>query len=395
MKTLKHHYFVSLSSLIKLELVPTNTMASISASKYARAEDDCEQVNCLTLRRPDDMHVHFRDGAMLEAVAKFTAFEFGRAIIMPNLKPPVRNLSDAESYYHRIKKALPVECNFIPLMTLYLTDNTTSDDIRTAHQSGLVKACKLYPAGATTNSTLGVTSIDSIAPALVAMEAVGLVLCVHGEVAAPTVDMFDREAQFIMTVLPHLLKTYPKLKIVLEHVTTSEAVNAVLSAPPNRVAATVTAHHLLYSRQALFDGAKLHPHMFCLPVLKRETHRQSLLRAIADDDEGRFFAGTDSAPHPRDSKICPDACAGIFTAHCAVPLYAEAFEQAGMLKRLENFLSVNGANFYDLPLNKGHIILEKRDSSIESEISVVGMQPVIPLRAGQVVSWTVSKEKNS
>lgn len=347
------------------------------------------KVEKITIRQPDDMHVHFRDGALLEAVAPFTASQFSRAIIMPNLTPPVRTLQDAESYFERIKKALPSQSNFTPLMTLYLTDNTTHDDIEIAHKSGLVKACKLYPAGATTNSSLGVTSIDALSSALTAMQTYRMVLCVHGEVTSPDVDMFDREASFIASVLPRLLTTYPTLKIVLEHVTTSEAVDAVLSAPPGRLAASVTAHHLLYSRQALFEGAKLHPHMFCLPVLKREAHRQAIVQAIADDDESRFFAGTDSAPHPSDAKISSDCCAGIFSAHCALSLYTEAFDKAGILHRLEKFLSVNGSNFYGLPLNEGYITLEKRTSNVLKKVDVKGMQPVIPLRAGETVSWTV------
>lgn len=345
--------------------------------------------NELIIRRPDDMHVHLRDGPMLAAVAPFTAAQFERAIIMPNLKPPVRTLADAQKYYERIKQSLPAYPQFTPLMTLYLTDNTTADDITTAHDSGLVKACKLYPAGATTNSALGVTSIDHIKPALEAIQAVGMVLCIHGEVVSPGIDIFDREAEFVAKVLPKLLTSYPTLKIVLEHVTTSEAAQAVLSHPPGRLAATVTAHHLIYSRHALFEGAKLHPHMFCLPVLKREIHRQALVSAIAQDEHGRFFAGTDSAPHPRDTKLCPDACAGIFSAPCAVELYAEAFDNEALLHKLAPFLSENGARFYGLPLNKGTITLVRRPSVVKDLVHVEQSEPVVPLRAGQSVAWTI------
>lgn len=344
----------------------------------------------VTIRRPDDMHVHLRDDDILSAVSSFTATQFARAIIMPNLKPPVCTLRDAEQYYQRIKTSLPSETSFTPLMTLYLTDNTTPEEVFVAHKSGLVKAYKLYPAGATTNSALGVTSIGAIAPALSAMQDVGMVLCVHGEVVSPNVDMFDREAEFVNQVLPNLLTTYPRLKIVLEHVTTSEAAQIVLSHPPGRLAATVTAHHLAYSRHALFENSKLHPHMFCLPVLKRDTHRQTLIHAIAQDKHGRFFAGTDSAPHPRDNKICEDSCAGIFSAPCAVQLYAETFDKAGLLDKLEPFLSENGARFYGLPLNEGTITLVKRPYAVQEEIPVPGLEPIIPLRAGQTVEWTIN-----
>lgn len=344
----------------------------------------------LTIRCPDDMHVHLRDGDMLSAVAPFTAAQFQRAIIMPNLKPPVRTLPEAQQYSERIKAALQPGTKFTPLMTLYLTDSTTPDDIRTAYSSGLVRACKLYPAGATTNSALGVTSIEAIAPALTAMQEVGMILCIHGEVVFPEVDIFDREAEFVAKVLPKVLNSYPTLKIVLEHITTAEAAQAILSQPPGRLAATVTAHHLLYSRHALFEGAKLHPHMFCLPVLKRDNHRQALIEAISEDEQGRFFAGTDSAPHPRDMKLCTDSCAGIFSAPCAVQLYTEAFDNAGLLHKLEAFLSENGASFYGLPLNEGTITLVKRPSIIRDKVFVQDSEPVIPLRAGQSVAWTIS-----
>ena len=352
-----------------------------------------EQVDEITIRQPDDLHVHFRDGAMLRAVVSYTAQHFGRSIIMPNLKPPVRTLADAQGYHSRIMDALAdtnVKTNFKPLMTLYLTDTTTEEEVRRAKASGLVHACKLYPAGATTNSAFGVTSIDRVHDVLLAMQECDLVLCIHGEVTAPSVDIFDREAEFIATVLPVIVSRYPTLRIVLEHVTTKEAVEFVSNHRSDNVAASVTAHHLLYSRMALFEGAKLHPHMFCLPVLKRDLHRQAILHAIATDTRGRFFAGTDTAPHTRDAKQCSEACAGIFTAHAAVALYAEAFDQAGMIHKLEDFCSVNGARFYKLPLNTKRVTLTRYPSKVVDEIAVDGMEPIIPLRAGHSIEWAVS-----
>lgn len=352
--------------------------------------DDAADAQSLTIRRPDDMHVHLRDGAMLHAVAPYTASHFSRAIVMPNLTPPVRTLADAVAYRSRIMSALPPGTHFTPLMTLYLTDDTSATDIEQAFHSGLVHAGKLYPAGATTNSALGVTSLTALAPALSAMQRVGMPLCIHGEVASPLVDIFDREAAFIADVLPGLLASYPTLRVVLEHVTTKDAADFVVAHAEGRVAATVTAHHLLYSRMALFEHAKIHPHMFCLPVLKRETHRLALLQAIDSDDKGLFFAGTDSAPHTSDSKISADGCAGIFTANHAVALYAEAFDQAGMLGKLEQFCSVNGATFYGLPLNKGSITLQRQQQKVVDSIAVNGMEGVVPLRAGKTVNWTVT-----
>lgn len=344
----------------------------------------------LVIRRPDDFHVHFRDEAMLRVVAPYTAQQFSRAIVMPNLKPPVRTSKDAADYRERILKSLEGKgVDFEPLMTLYLTDNTTPADIHDAHATGFVKACKLYPAGATTNSSFGVTSLEHVKDALAAMQEVGLILCIHGESTAKDVDIFDKEAKFVANTLPGILEDFPELKIVLEHVTTAEAVAIVRTTPGKRLAATITAHHLLYSRQAIFADAKIHPHMFCLPVLKRETHRQALLKGILEDSEGKFFAGTDSAPHVQSSKICTDGCAGIFTGHCAVELYAEAFEEAGALHKLESFLSENGATFYGLPLNEGSIEIAKTQSLVPSKILVPGSEPVIPLRAGEVNQWSV------
>jgi dihydroorotase len=356
----------------------------------------------LTIRAPDDFHVHLRDGPVLAAVAPLTAATFARALVMPNLQPPVRTLADAEAYRSRILAALPSGTPFKPLMTLYLTDTTTPEDIRAAAASGFVPAAKLYPAGATTNSALGVTSLDAIADVLSAMQDSGMVLCVHGEVTRDSatgadVDVFDRETKFVRDVLPGLLATFPTLRVVLEHATTADAVAIVQATPGNRLAATLTAHHLLYSRAALFAGAKIHPHMFCLPVLKRERHRRALLAAAAGDDRGLFFAGTDSAPHVRGAKLCASGCAGIFTAGDAVALYAEAFEEAGAMAKLEAFMSENGARFYGVPLNEGTVALARtvdgggaRAVADAIPVGDGGEDAVIPLRAGETLPWTVS-----
>lgn len=350
-----------------------------------------QEAAMITIRRPDDFHVHFRDGEMLKVVAPCTARQFSRAIVMPNLKPPVRTVVDAKEYRDRILSAIPEDISFTPLMTLYLTDETTDGDIRAAYASGFVKSCKLYPAGATTNSAFGVTSMDKVTEALKAMQELGMVLCIHGESTAPGIDIFDKEAEFVKTILPNVLRDYPTLKIVLEHVTTAEAVDVVRSTAGSRLGATITAHHLLYCRQAIFAGAKIHPHMFCLPVLKREKHRQALLAAIAHNPEGKFFAGTDSAPHADSSKLCAEGCAGIFTGYCAVELYAEAFEEAGALNNLEAFVSENGATFYGLELNKERIMLRKESHVVPSKIHVPGSEPIVPLRAGETVAWSLVK----
>jgi dihydroorotase len=357
----------------------------------------------LTIRAPDDFHVHLRDGSMLQAVAPLSATAFARALVMPNLQPPVRTLADAESYRSRIMDALPDGSTFCPLMTLYLTDSTTPEDIRAATASGFIPAAKLYPAGATTNSAHGVTSLSKIAAVVSAMQDAGMVMCIHGEVTrdgatGEEVDVFDRETTFVKEVLPGLLADYPTLKIVLEHATTADAVDIVQATPGTRLAATLTAHHLLYSRMALFAGAKVHPHLFCLPVLKRERHRQALLQAIANDERGVFFAGTDSAPHVRSAKLCASGCAGIFTAEHAVALYAEAFEEANAMGKLEAFLSENGARFYGLALNEGKITVEKaaaggKGGSLVAEAITIGgvaTDPVIPLRAGETLLWSAT-----
>jgi len=311
----------------------------------------------LTLTRPDDWHLHLRDGAVLADVLADSCRQMARAIIMPNLKPPVTTLDAAVAYRERILAARPAGSDFDPLMTLYLTDSTSGAQIRAAKASGLVHAVKLYPAGATTHSDAGVTAIRHAMPALEAMVDCAMPLLVHGEVTASDVDVFDREARFIDGVLAPLLQELPDLRVVFEHITTREAAEFVLQGRHN-LAATVTPHHLLMNRNALLVGG-VHPHHYCLPVLKRETHRQALLQAVASGSP-RFFLGTDSAPHPKHAKESACGCAGMYSAHAAIELYAEAFEEAGALDKLEAFASFNGPDFYHLPRNSGRITLERR-----------------------------------
>jgi dihydroorotase len=342
----------------------------------------------LTMTRPDDMHVHLRDEAMLAAVLPDTARRFGRAIVMPNLKPPVRTVMDAEAYRKRILAALPSALvgRFTPLMTLYLTDNTTSKDIIAAWKSGFVQAVKYYPAGATTNSDAGVTYIWDVYRVLAKMEEVGMPLLLHGEVTDPAVDVFDREAVFIDRVLEPLLLKLPRLKVVLEHVTTKQGVGFVKAAGPN-VAATITAHHLLYNRNAMFAGG-MRPHFYCLPVLKRESHRQALIEAVTSGDP-KFFLGSDSAPHLRAAKESACGCAGIYTAHAAIELYAEAFELAGALDKLEAFASFHGPDFYGLQRNTETITL-RREPWREDSIHGSG---VVPMRAGETIQWKLVRQR--
>ena len=340
----------------------------------------------LTITRPDDWHLHVRDGALLNAVVPDTAHRFGRAIIMPNLKPPITSTELARAYRDRIQAAVPAGATFEPLMTLYLTDNTTAAEIKIAQASGWVHGVKYYPAGATTNSDSGVTAIARCYDALAAMEETGLPLQVHGEVTAPEVDVFDREAVFIDTVLAPLLQRFPRLKVVFEHITTQQAVAFVSSAPEN-VAATITAHHLLYNRSAMFAGG-IRPHLYCLPVLKRETHREALVGA-ATGGNPKFFLGTDSAPHARQTKEAACGCAGMYTAHAAIELYAEAFESAGALPRLEAFASFYGADFYGLPRNRDTITLVKQAWRVPPELAF-GKETLVPLRAGESVSWQLA-----
>lgn len=340
----------------------------------------------LTITRPDDWHLHLRDNELMAAVLPHTAREFARAIVMPNLKPPVTTVALADAYRQRILAALPAGMTFEPLMTLYLTDRTSPDDIVAARTSGFVHGVKLYPAGATTNSDSGVTSLDKVMPALEKMAEVGLPLLVHGEVTDHSVDVFDREAVFIDTLLAPLMQKLPTLRVVLEHITTSHAADFVSTGPAN-LAATVTAHHLLMNRNAMFTGG-IRPHHYCLPVLKRETHRQALVRAVTGSSN-RFFLGTDSAPHARHTKETSCGCAGMYTAHAALPLYAEVFEQANALDKLEAFASFNGPDFYQLPRNSGTVTLTKQAWQVPDEYPF-GANTVVPLRAGESIAWTLA-----
>jgi dihydroorotase len=337
----------------------------------------------ISLTRPDDWHLHLRDGAGLASVLPYSARQFARAIVMPNLRPPVTTVALAADYRDRILRVLPRGARFEPLMTLYLTDNTAPEEIDLAGASGFVHAVKYYPAGATTNSDSGVTRIERAFPALERMQRAGVPLLLHGEVTTPGVDIFDRERAFIDTVLTGIVRRFPELRVVLEHVTTREGVAFVEAAGAN-VAATITAHHLLYNRNAIFQGG-LRPHWYCLPVLKREEHREALVRA-ATGDSGKFFLGTDSAPHPRTEKESASGCAGCFTAHAALELYAEAFEAAGALDRLEAFASFHGPDFYRLPRNSERVTLEKRPWDVARDI-VFGKETLVPLRAGERLVW--------
>lgn len=355
----------------------------------------------LTIIRPDDWHLHLRDARMLEAVVGDTARQFGRAIIMPNLKPPVTTTAHALAYRDRIMAALErarvrdegrteaPKGNFMPLMTLYLTDNTTSAEIIKAHESGVVHAVKYYPAGATTNSDAGVTDLlGRCGAALEALQKVGMPLLVHGEVTDREVDLFDREAVFIDRILIPLRCAFPELKVVFEHVTTQEGVDYVRSAS-GPIGATLTAHHLLYNRNALFQGG-LRPHWYCLPVLKREKHRQALLNAAADDS-GRFFLGTDSAPHRKGLKENACACAGCYTALHAMQLYAQAFDSINKLDRLEAFASINGPAFYGLPVNQETLTLQRGTYQIPMEVGS-GDAALVPLAAGELLGWRIRGE---
>jgi dihydroorotase len=339
--------------------------------------------SALRLRRPDDWHLHLRDAAALRAVLPFTAARFARAIVMPNLRPPVTTTALALAYRERILAALPAGAAFEPLMTLYLTDTTPPEEIERARASGRVFGCKLYPAGATTHSDAGVTDIGRIEAVLERMAAVDLPLLVHGEVTDPAVDVFDREARFIDTVLTPLVARHPRLRVVLEHVTTRAGVEFVRGARAG-IAATITPQHLLLNRNALFSGG-IRPHHFCLPVLKREGDRRALIEAVAVGD-ARFFLGSDSAPHARHTKENACGCAGIFSAHAGIELYAEAFEQAGMLPRLEAFAAEFGPDFYRLPRNAAFITL-RREPWTPPAAYAFGDAELVPLRAGEPISW--------
>jgi dihydroorotase len=340
----------------------------------------------ITIAQPDDWHLHLRDGAAMASVVAHTAARFARAIVMPNLKPPVTTAAQALAYRERILAALGAEAVFEPLMTLYLTDRLPPDEIDRARDSGVVQAVKLYPAGATTNSEDGVTDLAKVHPVLERMQRLDLPLLVHGESTDPGVDVFDREARFIDERLSRILRDFPGLRVVFEHITTRDAVDFVLSGPPT-LAATITVHHLLYNRNAMFSGG-IRPHLYCLPVLKREVHRQALVQA-ATSGEPRFFLGTDSAPHAQGSKEAACGCAGIYSAHAGIELYAEAFEEAGALDHLEGFASWFGPDFYGLPRNKRHIRLRREPWRVPAAYGF-GYGRLVPLRAGEEVPWRLA-----
>src|SRR6516164_2779180 len=345
-----------------------------------------EKIDTITLRRPDDWHVHLRDGAMLTAVVPYTARQFARAIVMPNLAPPVTNVVVARAYRDRILAALPAGADFAPLMTCYLTDTTDPDEIAGGWEEGVFAAVKLCPARATTSSASGVTDYDRIWPVLERMAALGMPLLIHGEATDPEVDVFDREAVFIDRVLDPLRRRLPELRIVLEHITTEEAADYVKSGTPN-LAATITAHHLVINRNAIFTGG-IRPHLYCLPIAKREKHRRALRRA-ATSGNPRFFLGTDSAPHAVPAKETACGCAGIFTASCAFEIYAEVFEEEGALNRLEAFASLNGPQFYRLPPNDISITLRREPCLVPERIGE-GEAAVIPFRAGDTLRWRLA-----
>ena len=342
----------------------------------------------LTMVRPDDWHLHLRDGAAMASVLPHSASQFARAIVMPNLKPPIVTTAQAEDYQRRIKAALPRGADFEPLMTLYLTDTTAPDEIQRARDSGIVHAVKLYPAGATTNADSGVTDVRSCSRTLDAMQRLGMPLLIHGEVTRPQVDVFDRERIFIDEVLIKMRRDFSQLKIVFEHITTQDAVDYVLE-ERGPIGATVTAHHLRFNRNSIFSRGNgqpgISPHYFCLPVLKRETHRQALL-AAATGGSPRFFLGTDSAPHAKEDKESACGCAGCYTAASALEMYVEAFDEAGALDRLEAFASFNGPDFYGLPRNTKTITLQRSEWTVPAELPFAG-KTIVPLGAGEMLRW--------
>ncbi len=340
----------------------------------------------LAIRRPDDWHVHLRDGDMLKAVAGHSARQFARAIVMPNLIPPVTGIAAAEAYRRRILAALPEGSDFNPLMTCYLTDHAEAVEIARGFEAGIWTACKLYPAHATTNAAYGVTDIATLHPALEAMQRIGMPLLLHGEVADPAVDIFDREAVFIDRVLVRLMRDFPALKIVFEHITTAEAVAFVEGAGPT-IAATVTPHHLVINRNAMFQGG-IRPHFYCLPVAKRERHRQAVRRA-ATSGSAKFFLGTDSAPHEAERKEAACGCAGIFNAPFALETYAAVFEEEGALDRLQAFASENGPLFYGLPPNEGEVVLERAPVTVPETLPAAGTS-IVPFLAGETLPWRLA-----
>ncbi|WP_417618020.1 dihydroorotase [Parasphingorhabdus sp.] len=339
----------------------------------------------ITIRRPDDWHVHLRDGAMLEAVAPFTARQFGRAIVMPNLSPPVTSAASAAAYRERIMAAVPDGSDFTPLMTCYLTDDADADDLAAGHAAGIFTAAKLYPANATTNSAHGVTDVAHIMPVLERMQDIGMPLLVHGEVTDGEIDIFDREAVFIERILEKLIAALPGLKVVFEHITTEQAVQFVDSAGPN-IAATITPHHLHINRNAMFVGG-IRPHAYCLPVAKREQHRLAL-RTAATSGSPKYFLGTDSAPHEIDAKESACGCAGIFNAPYALESYATVFDEEGALDRLEGFASLHGANFYGLPINEAMVSLQRSEFQVPDDIETAGSR-LVPFHAGAIMKWQI------
>jgi len=345
----------------------------------------------LTITRPDDWHLHLRDGDLMRSVLGATARVFGRAVVMPNLKPPVTTVAAAAAYRERIAAALPADSRFAPLMTLYLTNSTPVEEIAHARASGFIIGVKYYPAGATTHSEFGVTDPRRVWPTLAAMEKLGLPLLVHGEVTDPEVDVFDRERIFIERILVQIVRDFPGLKVVVEHITTREAADFVAAAPAN-VAATITPQHLLWSRNALFDGG-VRPHLYCVPILKRDTHRAALL-AAATSGSSKYFLGTDSAPHAKHMKEAACGCAGCYSAHAAIELYAEIFDAAGALSRLEAFASFHGADFYGLPRNTDTITMQRTPWTVPDSYSF-GDHAVVPLKAGETVNWRVVEQASS
>lgn len=340
----------------------------------------------LTIRRPDDLHLHFRDGATMRAVVPWTARQFARAIVMPNLAPPVTTSAMAANYRDRIAAAVPEGVSFTPLMTAYLTDHTDAGDLAAGFADGVLTAAKLYPAGATTNSASGVTDIARIEAVLERMAAIGMPLCIHGETTAPEIDIFDREAVFIDRVLVPLVERLPSLKIIFEHITTAQAVDFVLSAGP-QVAATITPQHLHINRNAMLVGG-IRPHMYCLPVAKRESHRLALRKA-ATSGNAKIFLGTDSAPHHRHTKETACGCAGIFNAPFALESYVQVFDEEGALDRLQGFASEHGASFYAIPLNEGTVTLEKAEVTVPDEVDG-GEARIVPFHAGETLSWRLA-----
>lgn len=337
----------------------------------------------LVLRRPDDWHVHLRDGTMLEFAADFTARQFARAIIMPNLVPPITTVAAASAYRQRILDAVPQGRDFTPLMTAYLTDEIDPGEVAHGFDTGVFTACKLYPAGATTNSAAGVTDVANIWPVLERMQAIGMPLLIHGEVVSPDIDIFDREAVFIDQVLSKIVEAFPELKVVLEHITTADSVQFIEAAGP-RLAATITAHHLRIDRNAMFEGG-LRPHAYCLPVAKRRAHREALRKA-ATSGNPKFFLGTDSAPHQKRDKESACGCAGIFSAPVALESYAQTFEEEGALDRLDAFASEYGPRFYGLPLNTGRVRLERVANPVPEAMTDAAIE-IVPFHAGETLSW--------